>query len=57
MIDLNKKTYRNILQAQLDRVPNSLDKREGSMIQTALGAYIYISFPSFLFSHILLVLH
>lgn len=41
MIDLNKKTYRNILQAQLDRVPNSLDKREGSMIQTALGAGAY----------------
>lgn len=41
MIDLNKKTYRNILQALLDRVPNSLDKREGSMIQTALGAGAY----------------
>ena len=41
MIDLSKKTYRNILQAQLDRVPNSLDKREGSMIQTALGAGAY----------------
>ena len=41
MIDLSKTTYRNILQAQLDRVPNSLDKREGSMIQTALGAGAY----------------
>ena len=41
MIDLSKKTYRNILQAQLGRVPNSLDKREGSMIQTALGAGAY----------------
>lgn len=41
MIDLSKKTYRSLLQAQLDRVPNSLDKREGSMIQTALGAGAY----------------
>lgn len=41
MIDFTSKTYRNILQAQLDRVPNSLDKREGSMIQTALGAGAY----------------
>ena len=41
MIDFTAKTYRNILQAQLDRVPNSLDKREGSMIQTALGAGAY----------------
>lgn len=41
MINLTTKTYRNILQAQLDRVPDSLDKREGSMIQTALGAGAY----------------
>ena len=41
MIDFTAKTYRNILQSQLDRVPNSLDKREGSMIQTALGAGAY----------------
>jgi len=41
MIDFTSKTYRNILQAQLDRVPSSLDKREGSMIQTALGAGAY----------------
>lgn len=41
MIDFTAKTYRNILQTQLDRVPNSLDKREGSMIQTALGAGAY----------------
>lgn len=41
MIDFTAKTYRTILQAQLDRVPNSLDKREGSMIQTALGAGAY----------------
>lgn len=41
MIDFTTKIYRNLLQAQLDRVPDSLDKREGSMIQTALGAGAY----------------
>ena len=38
MLDLTGKTYRALLEAMLDRVPGSLDKREGSMIQTALGA-------------------
>lgn len=38
MIDFKSRTYRAILEAMLARVPNSLDKREGSMIQTALGA-------------------
>lgn len=37
MIDFSKKTYANILTAQLNRVPDTIDKREGSMIQTALG--------------------
>ena len=41
MIDFTAKTYRSLLQAQLDRVPNSLDKREGSLIQTAVGAGAY----------------
>ena len=41
MIDLSKMVYRAILEAMLDRVPDSLDKREGSMIQTALGAGAY----------------
>lgn len=41
MIDFLKKTYRALLEAMLKRVPNSLDKREGSMIQTALGAGAY----------------
>ncbi len=41
MIDFTNKTYRALLEAMLDRVPNSLDKREGSMIQTALGAGAY----------------
>lgn len=41
MIDFLKKTYRALLDAMLARVPNSLDKREGSMIQTALGAGAY----------------
>ena len=30
-------SYREILDAMLDRVDNGLDKREGSLIQTALG--------------------
>ena len=41
MIDFKSKTYRAILEAMLARVPNSLDKREGSLIQTALGAGAY----------------
>lgn len=41
MIDFSQKTYRNLLRAQLDRVPDSLDKREGSLIQTAIGAGAY----------------
>jgi len=41
MIDFSPKTYRAILESMLAKVPNSLDKREGSMIQTALGAGAY----------------
>lgn len=41
MLDFTNKTYRALLDAMLARVPNSLDKREGSMIQTALGAGAY----------------
>lgn len=37
MIDFSNKTYANILAEQIARVSNSLDKREGSVIQTALG--------------------
>ena len=37
MIDFASQTYANILAAMLDQVPNTIDKREGSMIQTALG--------------------
>uniref|UniRef100_UPI0006D0E55C hypothetical protein n=1 Tax=Clostridium sp. NkU-1 TaxID=1095009 RepID=UPI0006D0E55C len=37
MNDFSNKTYANILAAQLNRVPDTIDKREGSMIQTALG--------------------
>lgn len=37
MIDFSDKTYGKILSRQLNRVPNTIDKREGSMIQTALG--------------------
>lgn len=41
MLDFSGKTYRALLEAMLARVPDSLDKREGSMIQTALGAGAY----------------
>jgi len=37
MIDFSDKVYANILAEQLARVSNSIDKREGSIIQTALG--------------------
>lgn len=37
MIDFRDKTYRDILARQLARVPDTIDKREGSIIQTALG--------------------
>lgn len=41
MLDFSGKIYRALLEAMLARVPDSLDKREGSMIQTALGAGAY----------------
>ncbi len=41
MIDFSGQTYRALLERMLARVPNSLDKREGSMIQTAVGAGAY----------------
>lgn len=37
MIDFSSKTYGNILKDQLERVSDIIDKREGSIIQTALG--------------------
>lgn len=37
MIDFSGKTYKNILADQLEQVPDEFDKREKSMIQTALG--------------------
>ena len=37
MIDFSNKIYSNILKEMLDKVPNSYDKREGSIIQTAVG--------------------
>lgn len=36
-LDFSNRTYENILNEQLDRVTNTIDKREGSIIQTALG--------------------
>lgn len=41
MIDFTNETYKNILSKMLDNVPSSFDKREGSMIQTALGPAAY----------------
>lgn len=37
MIDFSNKTYQNILSDMLARVPNIIDKRETSIIQTSLG--------------------
>ena len=37
MIDFTQETYQNILQAMLDRVPDTYDKRDTSPIPTALG--------------------
>ena len=37
MIDYSGKTYKNILKQQMDRVSDQVDKREGSVIMTALG--------------------
>lgn len=41
MIDFSDRTYRNILQEQLDTIPNDIDKREGSVTMTALGPESY----------------
>ena len=41
MQDFTTKSYQNILQKMMDKVPNDLDKREGSMIQTAIGPAAY----------------
>lgn len=41
MIDLSQQTYRNILQAMLDQVPDEYDKRDTSPIPTALGPAAY----------------
>lgn len=41
MDDYTLMTYQVLLQAMLNNVPNTLDKREGSMIYTALGPAAY----------------
>lgn len=41
MIDFSNKTYRRLLSEQLARVPGTVDKREGSLAQTALGPEAY----------------
>lgn len=37
MIDFSQKTYANIQKEMLEQIPDTIDKREGSVIQTALG--------------------
>jgi len=37
VIDYRAQTYQQILKRQLDRIPDTIDKREGSVIMTALG--------------------
>lgn len=37
MADFLEKNYKQILNAQLERIPDTIDKREGSVIMTALG--------------------
>ena len=41
MIDFSTDTYSNILNTMLNNVPNTYDKREGSIIQTDLGPASY----------------
>lgn len=41
MINFSNETYQNILSSMLNKVPNTFDKREGGMIQTALGPAAY----------------
>lgn len=41
MLDFSQQTYRNILQAMLDKIPDSLDKRDTSPVPTALGPAAY----------------
>lgn len=41
MIDFSGGTYRNLLNGMLAEVPDLYDKRDGSMIQTALGPAAY----------------
>lgn len=41
MIDFSNATYQNLLQTMLGQVSNSYDKREGSLIQTSVGAAAY----------------
>lgn len=41
MLDFEQYTYQYILNSMLNRVPDKYDKREGSIIQTALGPAAY----------------
>ena len=46
MIDLNGYTREAIQKAMLDRVPRTLDTREGSVIQTAPVSYTHLTLPT-----------
>lgn len=41
LLDLQSKTYQNLLAEMLEQIPNRFDKREGGMLQTALGPAAY----------------
>ena len=42
MIDFTQYTYQNLLQAMLDRVPDTYDKRDTAPIPTALGPAAFV---------------
>lgn len=41
MIDFTEQTYKNILSAMLEQIPDTFDKRDGSFLQTAVGPAAY----------------
>lgn len=47
MIDLSKYSYDNILNLMLEKVPNTIDKRPGSFIRTALAPIASIIFSGY----------
>ncbi len=47
MIDLSKYSYDSILNLMLEKVPNTIDKRPGSFIRTALAPIASIIFSGY----------